>query len=419
MSPNTSNGSTLSFTSGTETLLLTRAEMRGGIIRGTPPGGDFVDYNLMGFGYTPVNSRYFGFVQGTVSNLTDITISATPSIPEGTAAGTLLGILDVPNTFTRHPAIISLTVIASNVALNNWFIEGCYLQTGKTQFDYETTPQIGGIRTATVTVRAQIEGTSEFIDRTFSFVITDAIAPSGLTVTAAYTGLATGTINQTPTANVSYSGLGTGTANANRHVVAYLAGWSNDPLRVFDATQTLTGATDGAKTMTKLAALRGGLANGNYAQGAMYIAKLPSDAAADLSVGSGSALTAQGVGVFNITGISSTTPYSYNTAAMDTVGGQLAMQLDLPANGVAVLGCTYGSQSANNKRHTGAIFTSAIAFTYFFRVTIAAGTTGPAAWEYSTDGLAWTSLASAYEGLVEGTGAAGTVMIGASFGPAT
>lgn len=394
-----------------------RPEVKGLFKAAYPGMADFAPFADSGVDW--VHPGYSG-IDVTAGAISDITFSGLSSIDENIAGGASIGLLDVVTT--NKGGDVDLQVVASNVPTSQWFLHGRRLVRGTTPFDYETTPS----HVATVTIRASIRGSLPAVtfDKVFSFPVNDKAEVSATWQSQAF--------NAGPANPQVYPSPGTaaiGSPASDRYVVCLATMWASVSGRVLNSTQSLTNATDGTLTMTRLVQQNGGQANNNYACAALYIANVVHDSVATVSIGTTATATAGGVGLFAVTGIVSTTPYATGSASVDTVAAQTTMTINMPANGFAVLGCAYTTASGNNKRQSGALFTIATAGTYYIRVTVQSGAAGPLTWEYSSDNVNWTTMPNETSGpnvnapttgmkfdwAVESLGGAGTVLVGASF----
>jgi hypothetical protein len=394
----------------------TRTELKGGLKKGPPAGGDWAPYASCGVDFVDPGESNVDPLAGTITN---ITFTGLASVNESMVAGATIGLFDVVTT--NNGGDIDLSIIATNIPTRSLWLHGRRLVRGPTQIDYETTPA----NTITITVRAQIRGTSTLFDKVFNFPVNNDVTASGLTPAIAYGA----TVNDAaPTATASQypsaSTMAIGAATSGRTVICAMAEWagSTTPARV-PTSISMVSTTGGTQGMTQLIQKVGNLVNSAFASAGLWLVDASAnatDTAARFDVTSSGAPTAGAVSTFSLTGVANM-PWSHGWGVNDAVGGQAVGVIDVPASGKAVLHCSYATPTGNNKRTSGAILQGVSAGQYYFRATVAAGSVGPVTWEYATD-AGFTSpiaLTASYDVQAEAGGGGSTVVVAASFGAAT
>ena len=381
--------------------------------------------------------------------ITDLLFVGSTSINESIGGNGTIGLIRAVTT--NYGGDIDLEVMSSNVSLNQWFLHGARLVRGRTQFDYETTPIVNGLRRATVTIKGTIRGSNpvQEFTKTFSFIVNDDVASSGMTVNAALGGHY---FNGSPSSTTeTTSALNITAAAAGRYVIAALGVNASTSTRDFGATgvPVASGVTIDGTAAKRLVRRRKPLDSNptaNFAFAGLFIAPV-SDVATTttVAVGMGGSYAAMAADVVTLSGLSSDEPFSTAFAENGVSGGAAIITLDIPTDGKAVLTAYYSTATNGNKRTSTLVVGKATPGTYQFRATPTAGTFGPMIWEINTGTVSvpvWTSMVTwgaydnvttytyatsslsngaiaAVDGHIEDSGSGATVVVGASFGAAS
>lgn len=395
-----------------------RPEMKGVVKRGLPPGGDFSPYATNGENYVHPGYSDFSEFEGEI---TDITFAGLTSINESTASNTTIGLIDVVTT--NKAGDIDLSIVSTNVSTRNWFLHGRRLVAGITKYDYGSTPEVLGVRTATVTIRATLRGSSPTVsfDKTFSWPIVDDVAPAGAALAVNSTA---NVVLAAPTSGTNVLNIGTGTASAGRRVLFFASALIATASRELPLTIPVTGATGG--TAQRLLRKRTPLTSNptaNIALMGAYLAQIDTGVASDVSLSVGGSSSAMGLGAIAINNLTSNTPFSSAMADNGVSGGSVEFEIDVQANGLVAIGAYYSTPTSGNKRHAALVFSRATAGTCKIRGTVTAGSSGPIVWEMETAPSVWTVINSGFSGYVsnydvqiEAGGSGGTSVVALSFG---
>lgn len=394
-----------------------RPEIKGVIKRGLPPGGDFATFANNGPDYVHPGYSDINEFAGAIS---DITFTGVTDISETLAAGSSIGLFDVVTT--NKAGDIDLSVVSTNVSARNWFLHGRRLVNGVTRFDNASAPLVLGTRTATLTIRATIRGSSPVVsyDKTFSWPVLNDVAPAGSPITVTnvsdYINAAPGSSTVVPVA--------IGAASVGRYVLFLTSALIASVNRELPTTLVVAGATGG--TARRILRKRTPLTSNptaNIALEGAYIARIDAGTTADLTMTVGGSYSALGIGAVALSNLNSDSPFSVASADNGVSGGSVNMILDIPANGVAVLSAYYSTPTSGNKRHSAAVFSRAVAGSYAVRATVTAGSAGPLVWEIETSPGVWAIVDNTlpgyinkYDTFIESGGSGGTSAVALSFG---
>lgn len=411
-----------------------RPEVKGVFTKGRPLGGSFAPYEELGFDAVV---REESDVVRNAGTITDIIFTGLASIDESIPGGGRIGLMEAVTD--NHGGIIDFAIIGSNVSLNQWAMEGCRLVASRTRFSYDLTPIVAGVPTASVTVRATIRDSNpvQSFTKTFSWPVNDDVSGDGTPVVMTF---ASRFEQPSPSASTTSASQAIGTPSADRYVIVPLTANATTPGR--EAGAMTVGAVASRRLVRAKAALRTNASNVSFA--ALYIAKVPAGANANIVFTMSGTYGALAMDAIAITGLVSDEPYSTALGSNADVGGQATMTVDIPAMGKAVLNAYYATPTNGNKHHSTLILSKSIAGSYQVRATPASGSLGPLRWEIfdttlnvpawvplvtwgafnsTTRGWGITSMDSsvqfAHDSVIEDAGSGATVMVAASFGPAS